>query len=834
MLSRAIAIREAASGGEHPDVSTFLSNLANLYYRQQLYAQAEPLYVRALAIREQILDKSHPDVATSLNHLANVYSAQGLHSRAEPLFARALAIREATFGKDHHSVAKILNNLAILYQDQGLYAQAEPLFQRAIAIIAINESTLGESHSAGAKYLNNLAILYVKQGRSAQAEPLFQRALASMEATSGKNHPDVTHPLEDLASLYVNQGHSERAEPLLQRALAIREAVFGRSHPEVTQPLKSLAQVRLTQQRLAEALPLLARALTVSEMHLRQQVFGHSEARLASVLSLLRSDEESLYALVRAYPGDASVRRLALSVALLRKGRSVGEIADTFRIIDRSLNPADHSTFERLRTLRTQFASLSLAGPGSLAPADYQQRLQDLASQGDTLEADLARRSAPLRALYALPLPDEIVDRVAAALPTDGALVELVAYHHRPLVPTPGSPLAGGPGELRYLALVLLPDGSTHAVDIGAAESIDRAAHRLHEALVERATDDHAAAQALYRLVFRPLRPLLGKAQRLFLVPDGQLALIPFAALHDGRQFLVDAFDITYLTSGKDLLPRPEGSPSANSVVVLADPDFDAAPAALPLNAEARGERSASMERVLSSLRAEGIDQPWPPLPGSRQEAEAIQRIFPRAHLLLGSAATKEALLKLPTPGVLHIATHGFFLEDEPAAAGSRAVGHFGVLGDTGPRQRPPEPLLRSGLVLAGARAPSDSKGSRRREDALVTALELAGMNLWGTQLVVLSACDTGRGDVQLGQGVQGLRRALVSAGAETLVTSLWKVDDAVTRQLMERYYHHLLAGQGRTTALRSAMRELRQTQPHPHFWAPFIGMGRNAPLLGL
>jgi CHAT domain-containing protein len=112
-----------------------------------------------------------------------------------------------------------------------------------------------------------------------------------------------------------------------------------------------------------------------------------------------------------------------------------------------------------------------------------------------------------------------------------------------------------------------------------------------------------------------------------------------------------------------------------------------------------------------------------------------------------------------------------------------------------------------------------------------VTALELAGLNLWGTQLVVLSACDTGRGDVKRGQGVYGLRRAFVVAGAETVVMSLWKVDDETTRKLMEAYYTHLLAGQGRATALSEAMRWLRATKPHPHYWAPFIVLGRDAPL---
>jgi CHAT domain-containing protein len=245
------------------------------------------------------------------------------------------------------------------------------------------------------------------------------------------------------------------------------------------------------------------------------------------------------------------------------------------------------------------------------------------------------------------------------------------------------------------------------------------------------------------------------------------------------------------------------------------------------------------MERFFSSLREGPVQRAWDvvPLPGTRQEAESIQRLLPQAQLFLGPEATKERLLHLPPPGILHLATHGFFLQDAPAAKGSRAVGHFGSPGDDTPASLPPDPLLRSGLLLAGASAPGSGASSPNQppsESALVTALELAGLDFWGTQLVVLSACDTGRGDVKLGQGVYGLRRALVVAGAETVVMSLWKVKDDATQQLMEAYYRNLLAGKGRATALREAMRWLRATKPHPHSWAPFIVLGRDAPLRAL
>jgi CHAT domain-containing protein/Tfp pilus assembly protein PilF len=839
LLKRALVIWEAVHGKDHPDVADSLHNLADLYEEQGLYGRAEPLYERALAITETALGKDHPTVAHSLNNLANLYLDQGLYGRAEPLYARALTLKETALGKDHPLVAIPLNNLANLYMAQGLYSQAEPLYARALAIW---EASLGKDHPSVAMSIHNLALLYMKQGLYGRAGPLQQRALVIREATLGRNHPEVADSLNSLGDLYQKQGLYGRAEPLYKRTLAIREAALGKNHPLVAIPLNSLALLKLAQHRLGEAVPLFMRAFTVSEQRLRQEALGFSEERLAGFLQFLRSDEQRIYALLRQHPNNAHVRRLALSAALLLKGRSVEEMADISRAVYRSLGAEEHDTFERLRGLRTQRAMLSLQGPGSLSPTAYQQQLQVLAEQGDALEASLARRSAPLRALSALPSPADIVDRVAKALPKDGALVELISYEDRPLLLTSGTPESQQPHPLRYMGLVLLPDGSTRAVDLGPAEPIDAAASGLRDALANRDAAVQAKAQAVYQLAFQPLLPLVGKAHRLFLSPDGQLALVPFAALHDGKHFLVERFDFSYLTSGKELLPRPAETAPAASVVVLADPDFGAplqASAASPGNDFVSGERSTALERFFSTLREDPAQRAWTPvpLPGTRQEAEAIQRLLPQAQLFLGAEATKEQLLRLPTPGILHLATHGFFLGDASAPPRSRAIGQFGALGEDASASPPVDPLLRSGLLLAGANVPAPDTSLSSQPppgSGLVTALELAGLNLWGTQLVVLSACDTGRGDIKLGQGVYGLRRALVVAGAETVVMSLWKVEDTTTRELMEAYYRNLLAGQGRATALREAMRWLRTTHPEPHAWAPFIVLGRDTPVRGL
>jgi CHAT domain-containing protein/Tfp pilus assembly protein PilF len=823
---RALAIQEAALGRQHPDVAETLNSLASVYEDQGLYGQAEPLIVRAISLQEAAFGKTHPKVATSLNNLAIVYRSQGLYAQAVPALHRALAIRAETLDPRHPDIASSSNDLGTVYYYQQMYARAELLYERALTI---REAALGEHHPDVAHTLNNLGLLYTAQELYDQAERFHERALAIREAALGKHHPSVASSLDNLASLHLKQGAYAQAESLYGRALAIREATLGRNHPQVAHTITGLAQALLAQQRLDEAVTLLTRAFTVSEEYLRKETLDFSESRLTSFLELMRAREDLLYSLPRAHPEHQGVLRLTLAVALLRKGRSLEEATHTSRILAQSLTPENRATFARLQSLRTELTTLVLQGSGTLSPANYRQRIEELAAQGDALETELARSSAPLRSRTTLPPLAEMVDRVAAALPRNSALIEFIAYVDRPLAPKPSAPSPQAPNPVRYLALVLFPDGRVRALDLGPAAAIDRASSALCDAITSRDVAYLRPAQRLYSLAFQPLLPLLGGAHRLFLAPDGQLAFVNFDTLHNGRRFLIDVFEFTYLNSGRDLLPRPQGATPSRSVFVFAEPTVGAPLATLPFSL---GDLIVLAQRGVS-LGGNLLEQAWPTLPGTRQEAHAIQRLLPSARIFLGQDATKQRLLQLSAPGVLHIASHGFFLEDTTIPPDSRAVGFLDSLGADAPSRPLPNPLLRSGLVLsdAEAMASTGTDTAPRTGGGLVTALELAGMNLWGTELVVLSACDTGRGDVKLGQGTYGLRRALAIAGAETVVMSLWKVNDETTHLLMESYYRNLRAGQGRGAALRDAMRSLRETRPHPYYWGSFIAVGRDAPL---
>jgi CHAT domain-containing protein len=306
--------------------------------------------------------------------------------------------------------------------------------------------------------------------------------------------------------------------------------------------------------------------------------------------------------------------------------------------------------------------------------------------------------------------------------------------------------------------------------------------------------DVKVKAQTVYRAVMAPLVASLGSATRLIVSPDGALNLIPFDALVDERgAFLIERYATSYVTSGRDLLRMQIPHPPANPPVILANPFF--------------GEPAGHL--VAASAY-------FAPLAATGLEAQAIKDLFPEATLLVGGDATKARLQQVKAPTILHIASHGFFRDDPSHVRASIAPAD--------------NPLLRSGLVLAGANATPDGSN-----DGILTALEASGLDLWGTRLVTLSACDTGVGDVRNGEGVYGLRRAFVLAGAETIVMNLWPVSDYVARDMIVAYYAGLHNGLGRADALRSAklLTMKRRNREHPYFWASLISSGEWANLDG-
>ncbi len=805
LAQRALAIREKTLGREHPDVATSLNNLALLYDNQGNYPQAEPLYQRSLAIWEKALGREHPDVASSLNNLAALYYNQGNYTQAEPLYQRALAIREKALGREHPAVATSLNGIALLYQVQGNYSQAEPLYQRSLAI---SEKVLGREHPAVATSLNNLGGLYNAQGNYTQATPLYQRSLAIREKALGKEHPDVALSLNNLAELYRTQGNYPQAEPLLQRSLAIWEKALGKEHPDVALSLSNLALLYQAQNDIPRAIELTNRGNNIEEHNLALILTTGSEAQKRAYIATLSGSTDVTISLhVQGSFTNSQSARLALTTILRRKGRVLDALTDSLQALKSRLNTEDKVLLDQLAQTRSELAALTFKGAGNTPPEKFRNQLTTLAEQEQTIEATISRRSAEFRTQNQ-PVTIESVQKL---IPADASLVEIVLYQ-------PFNPKAAKQsekfGKPRYVAYILHSQGEPKTIDLGDATTINKAVTEFRNTIRSKVGSQmpfKKAARTLDTMLMQPIRKQLGNKRNILLSPDSQLNLIPFAALIDEKnKYLLENYEITYLSSGRDLIKLQVDLASKENPVIVANPQFDK-PGNLPTVMVASSNTRGGFNQTstdLASIKYVSIE-------GTAAEAKAISTILPNVKLLTGSEATENAIKQLNAPNILHIATHGFFLQDSPPVQPSSGEKALVIKSDN--------PLLRSGLALAGFNLRKSGN-----EDGVLTALEVAGLNLAGTKLVVLSACETGLGDVANGEGVYGLRRALAIAGAESQVISLWRVDDFATKDLMMSYYQRLQKNVGRSAALRQTQLELLKNPEYqrPYYWAAFIPSG--------
>ena len=331
----------------------------------------------------------------------------------------------------------------------------------------------------------------------------------------------------------------------------------------------------------------------------------------------------------------------------------------------------------------------------------------------------------------------------------------------------PGIKLSAG--DLVYLATILFGDGHMDAVELGDAKPIDDlvAGYRLAQEVTDNQVALKVLAERLGRKVLDPLTKLAGEHQDWYLSPDGPLRLIPFGALllPDGT-YAAQRYRFWSLSSGRDLLTPATKLPAGSLDLVLANPDYGSA-----------------------------RDGGFAALPETEEEARAIRKAFPNARLLEAGKRSKQNLLALDQPPrILHLATHGYFQKE-------------GV-GDA---------LLRAGIALDGANL---------GPDGLLTAKEAQNLRLNGTSLVVLSACDTGIGDVSFSEGLSGLQRSLALVGARTQLLTLWPVNSARTKDFMEQFYGRLAAGKTKGNAWIETQREMIRQGFAPHVWAPFVLYG--------
>ncbi len=792
---RTITLLSTNAGPDSLNLAAILNNLSSLQREQGNLSAAEVNLQRALEIFEKVLGTNHPNVAILLNNLAENFRERGDYDRAEPLYRRALTIVEARPGENPNAVADFSNNLAWVHMGRKDYPTAEKAFRR---VLTIYESTLGKQHPRYAIALGNLATALCYQRRFDEAETLFHQASGILENSLSSSHPLLAKNLMSLGSVRQQQKDYAAADQLFRQALHIRTETFGPTHPEVINTLNSLSTLAQEQHQPRQALAFQTQANAAREQLLTINLVVGSERQKFLYLKLADAETHRTLTLhLRNLPQDQDAARAALTVLLQRKGRALDAMTDVLALLRQQGTPDDLRRLDELTALKGQIAVLTQRGPGRAKPEAYRAELKSLQEQADTLEADLSRRSAQYRARFA-PVTLEAVQN---AIPPDAALLEYAVY--RPL-----DPATGQPQPARYAVYALKADGTLHWADLGEAAPIDTAIQQFRRALSTPARQTTVLRRAGARLaaqIIAPIAPALTGIRHLFLSPDGQLNLIPFEALPGkNRQYLLEQFAITYLTSGRDLLTlRENREANPNPPVVFAAPEYGS------------GNQLFLAGKTFPALQ---------PLDGTENEARTIRRLFPNTIVHTHATATGDRLLTVNRPRFLHLATHGAFLEDAPQPVSttsddlSRAIGLPQPLNPDQVRRA--SPLLRSYLFFAGA--------NQSAPKSALTALEAAQLNLWGTRLVVLSACQTGVGDVRNGDGVYGLRRAFVLTGAQTQVMSLWSVSDRATQMLMEDFYARLKRGAPRGEALRQARLQLRRQAryTHPFYWASFILTG--------
>ena len=825
-------------GVDSPIIAASLSDLALHNKTQGDYIKAEQLYQRAIAILEKAGGPDDPSLANTFDNLANLYQVKGDYERAEALYKRVLGIKEKALHPEDPEIATTLSNLGVLYEEQRNYERAEPLLQQALAI---KEKALGPTHPEVATLLGNLTVLYYDKGDYEKAESLAQRVLIIKEKALGPEHPEVAIAVNNLAALREKKGDYQNAETLYLRALAIYEKQLGPKHPETTNMVFNLALLAAARGNTAQAIKYLTRGTDISEYNATLILTTGSEEQKRRYLATLSSETNYTVSLhLHSIPNDVTAARLALTTILRRKGRALDAMTEQLALLRRRADPQDRALLEELEAARKELSTMALRGAGpQTSVAEQRAAVSKLEAEAQRLEAAVSLRSAEFRA-QSQPIT---IESVQSAMPPGSALIEIASY-------LPFNAQARNRsdryGAARYAAYVLSKEVQPKWVDLGEAAVINNEVAALRKVLISpRSANVKPAGQSLFGKVMRPILQLVGGTHRLFLSPDGDLNLIPFGALIDDQgRYLIENYSITYLTSGRDLLRMQVHGNSKQGPVIFANPLFGQGSETTQQTAEVADARDKG--RRSGELR----NARFRPLPGTAGEATELAGVLSGVKVWTGAQATEAALKQVSGPSILHIATHGFFLPDQaPSVADSARGPDFAGAAENESRAAE-NPLLRSGLALAGVNQHQSGAG----EDGVLTALEAAGLDLWGTRLVVLSACETGLGEVRNGEGVYGLRRALVLAGSESQVMSLWQVSDAATRDLMAAYYQRLQAGEGRTEALRQVQLAMirsggqsagatEQSNPaapavdrglrvqpadrsHPFYWAAFIQSG--------
>ncbi len=802
------AIREQTLGPEHPDFASCLHNLAILYYFMGKYEKAEPLYLESKSIRAKTLGKEHSDYAWSLNNLANLYRDLGDFKKAEALYFEAGAIWKKNLGEGHPNYAENLNNLGFMYWRAGNYERAEPLYLEAKAIW---EKTFGRAHPKYASSLHNLGVLYRERGQYKRVENLYFEILAIKEKMYGKEHTSYAESLHNLGFLYWQMGKHQDAQAYYLEAKSIRKKILGEEHPEYMESLYNLAALHIKVGEFKEAEPLINELSILNQKLIYKSLNHLSEEELNHYLHKFSEIQAQAFSFAQMR-ANANTRlpQLCFDNILFYKGFILNAAKQIKRLV--LIDSLTAEKFHRLKEYGHRLAK------EYSKPISDRLQVAEIEEEANALEKALTRAAAG----YGDAMRPITWREVQSALQPTEAAIEFIHFHYQTPKPTDST---------LYAALLLRPGwDAPRWITLFEEKQLLPLLNASQARKVGYASQlfDNINANSLYELLWKPLEPHLKGVEHIYFSPSGILQRIPLAAIEIAENETLGERYMLYQLGSTRQLARPAATPREVKTAVIFggiryDMDSTAITTASQYAASRPAERDANHPDAAPQYQA-----PWKYLPWTEVEAKMLDALFKqagmRAQLQLGYHASEQVFRNIgigaPSPQVLHVATHGYFFP-EPASTGRGQP----AVGDELVFKISEHPMIRCGLLMAGANHVwTGAPPLKGMEDGVLTAYEVSLMNLSETELVVLSACETGLGDIQGSEGVYGLQRAFKIAGAKYVLMSLWQVPDYATQELMYHFYANwLIDGLPIPNAFRNAQQQMKLLRPEPFYWAGFV-----------
>jgi CHAT domain-containing protein len=834
-LREALAIRESHYGLGNLDVALTSSNVGAVLIKLGEYSEALELTEQAISVMERILGDQAHGLGSAYNNLGFAQKELGDSEGAKQSLLRSLEIFEKEWGPDHPQIGPILHNLGTLYLHTSQGEEAIKYFERALELRRKISGT--DRHPRSGLTRSNLGLLYTWRGDLERANQMLSEALEVQEEALGTDHPDIAHTLNNLGINLRMQGRPAEARPCMERSVAMWEGLLGPTHLYVGQGRLELSRALLDVGDLQSAWTQMVQSAAVVSANLEPNLAALSEGEAFLYLADMRERLELQLGLA-ARMDQIDLQVAAYENLLEWKGKIHRLMVAGMRSLRKADAAAPGGALQRLQSIQSETSSL-IFGSTEDDPEQRRRRLRELREEREGLEDELHRLD-----------PDRIDSKevtvaklLKALAPREAYLDFLVYQSYQPARFHEGTMTqVGDTGPAHLWVWITRADQDLVTLDLGPAGRVQEATQRFLQMLVSRrgakpAVAEHEdGSEELRTLLWDPLRLHLEDIDRILVSPDDFLCTLPFETLQTAQgRFLLEERSFVYVSDVAAVVADHRVSPrkaALKSLLSVGAVDFR----------KREGSKGPGLSDVVGAQRG-SFSMYWGSLPATRYESQVVLDMHEDAFgeegrrvLLQEERATEERLKReMPRHRMLHLATHGFFQPEGLPSMWNQALSASRA---PGPSVGQPEearlvglhPGLLSGLVCAGSNAELEAG----RDDGYLTAEEVAWLDLSEVEVVVLSACDTGLGLSRTGEGLVGLRRAFHIAGAQTVISSLWSVQDDSTGELMQKFYRNLiLRGMGRHESLRTAQLEiLRRNRAlngdgRPSSWGAFVLSGQ-------